>query len=322
MELRQVLKHKVLIASLVFVSFAAASAATATSQTTAKPATSAAAKPAAAAPKSTSTAGVKTPAGVPPAKGIVKTAFALRYVDIKFGAGALAEPNKLYKVHYTLWLGANGRPDDGTKVDSSYDRRTPIVDKDGKPVLDADKKPKMSDPHPEPFSFPQGYGRLIPGWDQGFAGMRIGGKRRLYVPWQLAYGAAGRPGPDAAHPGIPPKGDLIFDVELLDVTDLPTPPNHGPMPAMRPTPGGAAPKPGAQGPASAPGKPTIQISPGTSAAPATPKPGSQPQSTAPTAPSASPTSPANTPKTPPAASATAPTTTPTPAATTTTPQPK
>jgi peptidylprolyl isomerase len=108
---------------------------------------------------------------------------------------------------------------------------------DGKPKLG----PQM------PFSFPQGFGRLIPGWDQGFSGMKIGGKRRLFIPWELAYGASGRPGPDAEHPGIPPKSNLIFDVELLDVTDLQMPASHAGaggaagMPAGHPMPPRAAP---------------------------------------------------------------------------------
>jgi peptidylprolyl isomerase len=132
----------------------------------------------------------------------------------------VAEPNKIYKVQYTGWLGANGRADDGRKFDSSYDRRPPLKDADGKPVLDANGQPKLGDA--PGFSFPQGYGRVIQGWDQGFGGMKAGGKRRLFIPWQLAYGAKGHPGPDAAHPGIPEKADLIFDVELVEVSDLPT----------------------------------------------------------------------------------------------------
>ena len=168
--------------------------------------------------------GVKLPPGVPPVRGVVKTAFSLRYQDIKIGTGALAEPYKMYKVQYTGWLASNGR-----KFDSSFDHRRPVLDKDGKPVLDADGKPGLG--APQPLSFPQGFGRLIPGFDQGLQGMRIGGKRRLFIPWQLAYGERGRPGPDAANPGIPPKADLIFDIELVDVTDIMMPANH---PGMMP----------------------------------------------------------------------------------------
>ena len=197
----------------------------ANAQTTPKPATPAAkpavhAKPHAVAAPAADKAQIKLPPGVPAAAGTVETAFSLRYQDLVVGAGAVAEPNKIYKVQYTGWLGTNGREDDGRKFDSSYDRRQPVKDQDGKPVLDADGKPKLGEA--QPFAFPQGYGRVIPGWDQGFGGMKIGGKRRLFIPWQLAYGAKGHPGPDAAHPGIPEKADLIFDVELVDVSDQPT----------------------------------------------------------------------------------------------------
>ena len=198
----------------------------ASAQTQPKPATSApkaavhAKTPAAAAKPAATKVEIKLPTGVPAAEGPVATAFSLRYQDIVVGTGAVAEPNKMYKVQYTGWLGANGRADDGRKFDSSYDRRQPLKDPDGKPVLDASGQPKLSDV--QPFAFPQGYGRVIQGWDQGFGGMKAGGKRRLFIPWQLAYGANGHPGPNAANPGIPEKADLIFDVELVDVSDLPT----------------------------------------------------------------------------------------------------
>jgi peptidylprolyl isomerase len=198
----------------------------------------------------------------------------LQYQDIKIGDGAAAEPNKLYKVHYTGWLAA-----DGHKFDSSYDHRTPVMDKDGKPKIGDDGKPVMGDP--QPFSFPQGFARLIPGFDQGFDGMKVGGKRRLFIPWQLAYGARGRPGPDAAHPGIPPKSDLIFDVELLDMTDLQMPPNHPgmgtgiqPMSGGHAMPGGLPTHPAMTAqPAQAPATPSTPATPATPpqpAAPATP----------------------------------------------------
>ena len=195
----------------VFSIFVAFSTVACFAQAPAKPATpKPATKPAA------SASGVKLPPGVPPVRGVVKTAFSLRYQDIRIGTKAEAEPNKIYKVHYTGWLAA-----DGHKFDSSYDHSTPVIGKDGKPELGADGKPKMNEA--EPISFPQGFGRVIPGFDQGFTGMRVGGKRRLFIPWQLAYGARGRPGPNAANPGIPPEADLIFDVELVDQSDMPTP---------------------------------------------------------------------------------------------------
>jgi peptidylprolyl isomerase len=198
-------------------------------------------------------AGVKLPPGVPPVHVPVKTEFSLRYQDIKIGSGPEAEPNKLYKVFYTGWLASDGR-----KFDSTDDHpRPPKTGPDGKPVLGPDGKPEQGPP--EPIVFPQGFGRVIPGWDQGFNGMHIGGKRRLFIPWQLAYGAAGRKGPDAAHPGIPAKADLIFDVELVDVMDVPQrPPARMPMPQNHPaTPG-------------TPGKPGAPAAPGASANPAGP----------------------------------------------------
>jgi peptidylprolyl isomerase len=202
------------------------------------------------------------------AKGILKTAFSLRYQDTKIGTGAVAEPNKLYKVHYTGWLA-----DDGRKFDSSYDHpRQPVLDKDGKPVLGDDGKPKQGDP--QPISFPQGFGRVIPGWDQGFEGMKIGGKRRIFIPWQLAYGAKGRPTNDPKNPGIPPKADLIFDVELIDVTEMQMPANHpgmGGMPGGHPMPG-MAPRPG------------TPAAPGTPAQPGAPKPAAAPNAAVPATP--------------------------------------
>jgi peptidylprolyl isomerase len=280
----------------VLILFLAAAATAAIAQTPAKPAAPAAT---ATHPAATSAAVKLEPAGLPPARGIVKSAFSLRYKDIKIGTGAEAEPNKMYKVHYTGYLGNNGRPDDGHKFDSSFDHPgQPEKDKDGKPVLGADGKPKLGDP--QPMTFPQGMGRLIPGFDQGFNGMKVGGKRRLFIPWQLAYGAKGRPGPDPAHPGIPPKADLIFDIELVDVADMPAPPQRpgpGGMPGGRPMPPGAAPHPLVPPAAGAPGAgatPTTPTAPGTAPAPqASPAaPG-----TAPT-PQAAPAAPAQTPKTP------------------------
>ena len=275
----------------VLILFLVAGTAAAIAQTAAKPAAPAATAPHAAA---ASSALKLEPAGLPPARGIVKSAFTLRYKDIKLGTGADAEPNKMYKVQYTGYLGNNGRPDDGHKFDSSYDHPgQPEKDKDGKPVLGADGKPKLGDP--QPMAFPQGMGRLIPGFDQGFYGMKIGGKRRLFIPWQLAYGAKGRPGPDAAHPGIPPKADLIFDIELVEVADLPTPPQR-PGPGGRPMPPGAAPHPGAPtaGAPGAPGAPLTPAKPATGAPSATPgtAPTSQaaPASPSTAAPSATPQS--------------------------------
>ena len=240
--------------------FMAASAVSAAAQTPAKPAA-----PTATAPHAATTAvGVKLPPGVPPVKGIVKTAFTLRYEDYKIGTGPEAEPNKMYKVHYTGWLAT-----DGHKFDSSFDHPgPPVTDKDGKPVMGDDGKPKHGDP--QPMAFPQGMGRLIPGFDQGLNGMKIGGKRRIFIPWQLAYGAKGRPGPDPAHPGIPAKADLIFDVELVDVSEMPTPPSRpgmGGMPGGRPMPPGTPPAPGTAPKPTAPGSAPNASAPSSSASP-------------------------------------------------------
>ncbi|HUA86858.1 MAG TPA: FKBP-type peptidyl-prolyl cis-trans isomerase [Bryobacteraceae bacterium] len=122
-------------------------------------------------------------AQIPPVKGEVITQYSMKYIDVAAGTGKLAEPGKVYVVQYTGWL------TDGTKFDSSYDRG-------------------------EPISFEQGKRKVIPGWDAGFEGMRVGGKRRLLIPYQLAYGEKGRG-------KIPPKAELIFDVELIDVKDAP-----------------------------------------------------------------------------------------------------
>jgi len=252
----------------------ASAAAAAIAQTPAKPAVTTP-KPAttAAKPATTTTTGIKLPPGVPPARGIVKTAFSLRYQDVKIGTGADAEPGKMYKVHYTGYRAA-----DGVKFDSSFDHPgQPEKDKDGKPVLGDDGKPKVGPP--QPMAFPQGMGRLIPGFDQGFAGMKIGGKRRLFIPWQLAYGIRAIPdhGPD--HPGIPAKSDLIFDVELVDVTDMPAQPQRpgmGGPPGGRPgAPGGIVPHPVAPGTPGAPPTPGAPSTPGAPATPgaATPPPG-------------------------------------------------
>ncbi len=104
----------------------------------------------------------------------------LKYTDLQTGQGEEARPGKTVDVHYTGWL------ENGTKFDSSKD-------------------------HGKPFSFPLGAGHVIKGWDEGVAGMKVGGKRKLTIPASLGYGAQGAGGV------IPPNATLIFEVELLGV---------------------------------------------------------------------------------------------------------
>jgi len=119
--------------------------------------------------------------GPPPVTGKpVTTADGLKYWDVKVGTGATATAGHKVKVHYTGWL-TNGK-----KFDSSVDRK-------------------------EPFEFQLGAGQVIKGWDEGVAGMKVGGKRRLEIPPALGYGSRGAGGV------IPPDATLLFDVELLDV---------------------------------------------------------------------------------------------------------
>lgn len=123
-------------------------------------------------------------AGPPPVAGTPVDGVKLRYIDIVVGKGAPAVPGKKYVVHYTGWL-TNGK-----KFDSSVDRG-------------------------QPLDFVQGRKQVITGWDVGFDGMKVGGKRRLFIPPALGYAEKG------AGQSIPPNADLIFDVELLDVKDVP-----------------------------------------------------------------------------------------------------
>ena len=155
--------------------------------------------------------GLKLPASIPPVAGTPQTMFALRQIDVKVGTGAPVRPRSCVYAHYTGWL------TDGTKFDSSRDTLP-----GGTPRT--------------PISFPQGARRVIAGWDMGFEGMRAGGQRRLLIPYQLAYGEAGRP------PVIPPKAELIFDVELMAVADtLPRDPTSPPPPRGTPAPAARCP---------------------------------------------------------------------------------
>jgi len=111
----------------------------------------------------------------------------LQVTDVVKGEGATANAGQDVVVHYTGWLYQPGEPDNkGKKFDSSLDRG-------------------------QPFVFPLGGGRVIQGWDQGVAGMQVGGKRLLVIPPEMGYGAAGAGGV------IPPNATLIFEVDLLEI---------------------------------------------------------------------------------------------------------
>jgi peptidylprolyl isomerase len=241
-------------------------------QTAPKPA----AKPATATTASATSSALKLPPGVPAARGIVHTALSLKYQDIKIGTGPAGEDKQLWKVKYTGWRAA-----DGVKFDSWEDHKMPVME-NGKPKLGADGKPVLGEA--EPMEFPHGVGRMIPGFDLGIEGMHVGGKRRVFVPWPLAYGY--RAIPDRGDkPGIPAQSDLIFDVELVSVAPLPTPPPQAaPRPGMPPVPKPTT--PGAPATPAAPGQPAAPGAPSTAPTtppvpqphPATP-PGTAPQST-------------------------------------------
>lgn len=196
---------------------------------------------------------INLPKNIPPTDAKLVDDFSLRYQDIKIGDGAEALPGKKYTLHYTGWNAASG-----SKFDSTYEHHANLKDKDGKPVVGDDGKYKQ-DPAPQPFTFNWEDHKVIPGLEQGILGMKVGGKRRIIIPYQMAYGVYGRRGPNAAHPGVTPKSDIVFDVELLDVAD----------PYAKPKP---APKPDAKRPETkeaAPAAPKA-AAPAASSAPATP----------------------------------------------------
>src|SRR5216683_5102069 len=111
---------------------------------------------------------------------VITTKSGLKYVELKEGTGDEAKADQTVEVHYTGWL------KDGTKFDSSKDRN-------------------------KPFEFSLGAGQVIKGWDEGVAGMKVGGKRKLIIPPELGYGKRG------AGNAIPPDAELTFEVELLKI---------------------------------------------------------------------------------------------------------
>jgi len=126
--------------------------------------------------------------GIPTVAGdTVTTESGLKYIVIANGEGPTPEKGNLVGAHYTGWL------TDGTKFDSSRDRGTPL-------------------------QFPIGQGRVIRGWDEALMTMKVGERRLLIIPPQLAYGPGGTPGGP-----IPPNATLIFDVELMSITPPATP---------------------------------------------------------------------------------------------------
>jgi peptidylprolyl isomerase len=133
---------------------------------------------------SLASAGAPSAATAQPAPKPVTTASGLQYIDSTVGTGASPRTGQTCVMHYTGWLYENGAR--GKKFDSSLDRG-------------------------QPFEFPIGRGRVIAGWDEGVASMKVGGKRTLIIPAKLGYGERGAPG------AIPPNATLIFEVELLGV---------------------------------------------------------------------------------------------------------
>jgi peptidylprolyl isomerase len=129
-------------------------------------------------------AGATTPAAAQTSGSTMTTASGLKIQDTKVGTGATPQPGQTCVMHYTGWLYVDGAK--GQKFDSSVDRG-------------------------QPFEFPIGRGRVIKGWDEGVASMKVGGTRTLIIPPELGYGARGAGGV------IPPNATLMFDVELLAV---------------------------------------------------------------------------------------------------------
>jgi FKBP-type peptidyl-prolyl cis-trans isomerase FkpA len=138
-------------------------------------------------PATDSTDSAQTGTAEPGASASPSAPQKLDMIDLKKGTGPAIQAGQTAVVHYTGWLYAEDAPEKkGQKFDSSRDRN-------------------------QPFPFPLGGGRVIAGWDQGVAGMQVGGQRRLIIPPELGYGERGAGGV------IPPNATLVFDVELLAI---------------------------------------------------------------------------------------------------------
>jgi len=133
----------------------------------------------------------------------------LKFIDLKVGTGAVAKSGMNVTVQYTGWL------IDGTEFDSSRRKGR------------------------SPFTFQLGVGKVIAGWDEGIQGMKVGGKRKLIIPSDLAYGPNGQTDPNTGATVIPPAADLVFVVELTKVAPGPKPspsPKASPSPKTTPSP--------------------------------------------------------------------------------------
>lgn len=132
----------------------------------------------------------------------------LKYIDLKVGTGAVAVNDKNLTVQYTGWLST------------------------GPPPFDSSRNPGRS-----AFTFQLGQSKVIPGWDEGLLGMKVGGKRKLIIPSDLAYGPNGQTDPNTGAVVIPGNATLVFEVELLNVAPGPKPsPTPKPTPSPTPSP--------------------------------------------------------------------------------------
>jgi len=130
---------------------------------------------------------ISSVAAVGAAEKLVRTESGLAYKDVKVGKGPAAKSGDMVVVDYTGWLDEGTKK--GKKFDSSHDRA-------------------------KPFMFKLGGGQVIKGWEEGVAGMKVGGKRILYIPPALGYGEKG------AGSAIPPNADLIFEVDLIEIKKM------------------------------------------------------------------------------------------------------